>query len=121
MKNPHQEAAFGNLSEIFEQLNGKELFLIITWWMWMQLYKSFMNLASTTFGIIKHTNICGIAQRSSVKKAGMRNCRRSLSQHFGGVLVCNGTIDKATADASMKYFFEVLIARLTTMKMRCQL
>ena len=29
---------------------------------------------------------------------------------FGGVLVCNGTIDKATADAINEIFFEVLIA-----------
>ncbi len=29
---------------------------------------------------------------------------------FGGVLVCNGTIDKATAEAINEIFFEVLIA-----------
>ena len=29
---------------------------------------------------------------------------------FGGVLVCNGKIDKATADAINEIFFEVLIA-----------
>src|SRR6185503_10800094 len=29
---------------------------------------------------------------------------------FGGVLVCNGTLDKATADAINEIFFEVLIA-----------
>ena len=29
---------------------------------------------------------------------------------FGGVLICNGTIDKATAEAINEIFFEVLIA-----------
>ena len=33
-----------------------------------------------------------------------------LPSAFGGVLVCNGTIDKATAEAINEIFFEVLVA-----------
>lgn len=109
-ENPHQEAAFfGNLSEIFEQLNGKELSYnnLVDVDAAVQIIHEF---SSTTFGIIKHTNICGIAQRSSVKESWDAALAGDPESAFGGVLVCNGTIDKATADAINEIFFEVLIA-----------
>ena len=62
------------------------------------------------FGIIKHTNVCGIAERASVKESWDAALAGDPESAFGGVLVCNGTIDKATADAINEIFFEVLIA-----------
>ena len=109
-ENPHQQGVFyGNTDEIFDKLNGKEL--------------SYNNLVdvdaavqiigefdSTTFAIIKHTNVCGIASRATVKESWDAALAGDPESAFGGVLVCNATIDQATANAINEIFFEVLIA-----------
>ena len=59
-ENPHQPAAFyGNLNEIFTQLNGKELSYnnLVDVDAAIQIIQEF---TSTTFAIIKHTNVLGI-------------------------------------------------------------
>ena len=118
-ENPHQKAAFfGNLDEIFEQLNGKELSYnnLVDVDAAYQLIGEFQNPLPTggggeaVFAIIKHTNVCGVAQRATVKKSWDAALAGDPESAFGGVLVCNGTIDKATADAINEIFFEVLIA-----------
>jgi len=109
-ENPHQKAAFfGDLNELFDQLNGKELSYnnLVDVDAAMQLIKEFTD---TTFAIIKHTNVCGISQRVTVKESWDAALAGDPESAFGGVLVCNGTIDKATADAINEIFFEVLIA-----------
>ena len=109
-ENPHQKAAFfGNLDEIFEQLNGKELSYnnLVDVDAAVQIIK---ELTKTSFAIIKHTNVCGVAQRATVKESWDAALTGDPESAFGGVLVCNGTIDKATADAINEIFFEVLIA-----------
>lgn len=109
-ENPHQKAAFfGNLSELFDQLNGKELSYnnLVDVDAAVQIIKEFTD---TTFAIIKHTNVCGVAQRTTVKESWDAALAGDPESAFGGVLVCNGTIDKATADAINEIFFEVLIA-----------
>ena len=68
------------------------------------------DLEGATFGIIKHTNVCGIAQRPTVKESWDAALAGDPESAFGGVLVCNGTIDKATATAINEIFFEVLVA-----------
>jgi phosphoribosylaminoimidazolecarboxamide formyltransferase/IMP cyclohydrolase len=62
------------------------------------------------FAIIKHTNVCGVAQRPTIKESWDAALAGDPESAFGGVLVCNGTIDKATAEAINEIFFEVLIA-----------
>ena len=169
-ENPHQKAAFfGNLGEIFEQLNGKELSYnnLVDVDAAIQLIKevspsppqgkaspnpsqggaldsdsatthysnqtSGFNKTNTlitdsenppsggrgaspaegreaVFAIIKHTNVCGIAQRPTIKAAWDAALAGDPESAFGGVLVCNGTIDKATAEAINEIFVEVLIA-----------
>ena len=109
-ENPHQKAAFfGNLDELFEQLNGKELSYnnLVDVDAAVQLIKEF---TTTTFAIIKHTNVCGVAQRNTIKESWDAALAGDPESAFGGVLVCNGTVDKATADAINEIFFEVLIA-----------
>jgi phosphoribosylaminoimidazolecarboxamide formyltransferase / IMP cyclohydrolase len=109
-ENPHQKAVFfGNLNEIFEQLNGKELSYnnLVDVDAAVQLINEFSD---TTFAIIKHTNVCGVAQRITIKESWDAALAGDPESAFGGVLVCNGTIDKATADAINEIFFEVLIA-----------
>ena len=54
--------------------------------------------------------MCGVAQRSTVKESWDTALAGDNESAFGGVLVCNGTIDKATAEAINEIFFEVLIA-----------
>ncbi len=125
-ENPQQQGIFyGNQEEIFDKLHGKEL--------------SYNNLVDTdaaiqlindcngepsllhgtplgdrgsgcVFAIIKHTNVCGIASGPTVKEAWDTALAGDPESAFGGVLVCNGTIDKATAAAINEIFFEVLIA-----------
>ncbi|MDH7463566.1 bifunctional phosphoribosylaminoimidazolecarboxamide formyltransferase/IMP cyclohydrolase [Chitinophagaceae bacterium 26-R-25] len=109
-ENPHQQGVFyGKVDELFNQINGKELSYnnLVDVDAAAQLIKEFTD---TTFAIIKHTNVCGIAQRPSVKDAWDAALAGDPESAFGGVLVCNGTIDKATADAINEIFFEVLIA-----------
>jgi len=109
-ENPHQKAAFfGNLNELFDQLNGKELSYnnLVDVDAAVQLINEFTD---TTFAIIKHTNVCGVAQRSTVKESWDAALAGDPESAFGGVLVCNATVDKTTADAINEIFFEVLIA-----------
>jgi len=109
-ENPHQKAAFfGNLNELFDQLNGKELSYnnIVDVDAAIQLIKEFKD---TTFAIIKHTNVCGVAQRHTVKESWDAAIGGDPESAFGGVLVCNKAIDKNTAEAINEIFFEVLIA-----------
>lgn len=109
-ENPHQSGVFyGNLNELFEQLNGKELSYnnLVDVDAAVELIKEFSD---TTFAIIKHTNVCGAAQRNTIKESWDAALAGDPESAFGGVLVCNGTIDKTTADAINEIFFEVLVA-----------
>ncbi|RYY95249.1 MAG: bifunctional phosphoribosylaminoimidazolecarboxamide formyltransferase/IMP cyclohydrolase PurH, partial [Chitinophagaceae bacterium] len=69
-----------------------------------------LGRAGVGFAIIKHTNVCGVAQRNSVSEAWTAALAGDPESAFGGVLVSNGAIDKATADAINEIFFEVLLA-----------
>jgi len=109
-ENPQQSARFyGNLDELFLQLHGKELSYnnLVDVDAALQLIREF---DSTTFAIIKHTNVCGIAQRATVKTSWDAALEGDPESAFGGVLVSNGTIDRSTAAAISEIFFEVLIA-----------
>lgn len=109
-ENPHQSATFyGELASLFHQLNGKELSYnnLVDVDAAVQLISEF---TATTFAIIKHTNVCGIAQRDTVKETWEAALAGDPESAFGGVLVCNREIDAATAEAIASIFFEVLIA-----------
>lgn len=109
-ENPHQQGIFyGNQEEIFDKLHGKELSYnnLVDVDAAVQIISEF---TSTTFAIIKHTNVCGVAQRDTVKEAWDVALAGDPESAFGGVLVCNAPIDKATALAINEIFFEVLIA-----------
>ena len=112
-ENPHQSAVFyGDLKELFTQLNGKELSYnnLVDVDAAIQLIAEFENDAEKVFAIIKHTNVCGVAKRNTVKDAWDFALAGDPESAFGGVLVCNSTIDKQTAEAINEIFFEVLIA-----------
>jgi len=118
-ENPHQEGIFyGNTNEIFDQLHGKELSYnnLVDVDAAVQLIHEFNSPSGlehkdqVVFAIIKHTNVCGIASRKSVKEAWDSALAGDPESAFGGVLICNAPVDKATADAINEIFFEVLIA-----------
>lgn len=116
-ENPHQPGVFyGNLKSLFEQLNGKELSYnnLVDVDAAVQLIAEFAGeteaAGSAIFAIIKHTNVCGISKRPSVHESWQAALAGDPESAFGGVLVCNRSIDKATASAINEIFFEVLIA-----------
>ena len=115
-ENPHQQGIFyGNQEEIFDKLHGKELSYnnLVDVDAAVQLIADAATgvaKGEAIFAIIKHTNPCGIAARTTVKEAWDAALAGDPESAFGGVLICNTAIDKATAAAISKIFFEVLIA-----------
>ncbi len=109
-ENPHQRGVFyGNLNELFDILNGKEL--------------SYNNLVDAdaainlvaefeapTVAIIKHTNSCGLASRDNICDAYKAAFACDTTSAFGGVIAVNRKVDLATANEMNSLFFEVLIA-----------
>ena len=114
-ENPHQQGVFyGNTEELFDQLNGKELSYnnlvdVDAAWQIIEEFKTDAN-AEPVFAIIKHTNVCGVSSRATLKEAWDIALAGDPESAFGGVLICNATVDKATAEAINEIFFEVLIA-----------
>ncbi len=119
-ENPHQQAIFyGDLKKVVHQLHGKELSYnnLVDVDAAIALIREFTpqqtageQQTAATFAIIKHTNVCGIAQRSKVLDAWQVALAGDPESAFGGVLVTNNTVDEATASAISELFFEVLIA-----------
>ena len=112
-ENPHQSGSFfGDLSEVFTQLNGKELSYnnLVDVDGAIQLMDEFTGEQDAVFAIFKHTNVCGIAIRATLKEAWDAALAGDPESAFGGVIITNKNMDKATADAISEIFFEVLIA-----------
>ena len=112
-ENPHQKASFiGKLDDIFTQLHGKELSYnnLVDADAAFQLIHEFNTYKEAVFAIIKHTNVCGIAARPSLADAWKDALAGDPESAFGGVLICNSTIDQATAETIHEIFFEILIA-----------
>ena len=109
-ENPHQKGSFyGDFSAMFEQLHGKEI-----------SYNNLLDIDAAvaliadfeqpTFAILKHNNACGVASRDTIHTAWIDALAGDPVSAFGGVLVANRNIDKATAEEINKIFFEVIIA-----------
>ncbi|MEO6671365.1 MAG: bifunctional phosphoribosylaminoimidazolecarboxamide formyltransferase/IMP cyclohydrolase [Ferruginibacter sp.] len=115
-ENPHQAASFyGDLKLLFTQIHGKELSYnnLVDVDAAIQLIREFEPATVNKefiFAIIKHTNVCGISVRASLNAAWDDALAGDPESAFGGVLVCNGPVDVATAAAINELFFEVLIA-----------
>jgi phosphoribosylaminoimidazolecarboxamide formyltransferase/IMP cyclohydrolase len=113
-ENPHQKGVYyGNLSSLFNQLHGKELSYnnLVDVDAAVQLITEFpVAEFDAVFAIIKHTNVCGVAARTTISKAWEAALAGDPESAFGGVLVTNATVDVATAQAISEIFFEVLIA-----------
>ena len=111
-ENPHQKGFFfGQFDEMFSKLHGKELSYnnLLDVDAAVNLMSEFKN-DEPTFAILKHNNACGIASRKTMKEAYVAALAGDPTSAFGGVLIANGKIDKATAEEINKLFCEVVIA-----------
>jgi phosphoribosylaminoimidazolecarboxamide formyltransferase / IMP cyclohydrolase len=109
-ENPHQNAAFyGDINALFEKLNGKELSYnnLVDVDAACQIISEFSNPA---FAVIKHTNVCGVAERGNVMDAWDGALAGDPESAFGGVLITNQPIDLSVATKINELFFEILIA-----------
>lgn len=109
-ENPHQQGRFyGDLEAMFTQLHGKEI-----------SYNNLLDIDAavaliaefneTTFAILKHNNACGLASRPALLDAWNAALAGDPISAFGGVLIANAEVDKATAEEVNKLFFEIIIA-----------
>lgn len=115
-ENPHQKAAFykevGNTKGLLTdavQLHGKEL--------------SFNNINDTNGALellkeyteptivgCKHSNPCGVGSAETIYEAYLKAYNSDPVSIFGGIIVANREIDKATAEEISKIFIEIVLA-----------
>lgn len=109
-ENPHQNASFqGSLSEVFEQLHGKEL-----------SYNNLLDIDATLnylkefneqcIAIIKHNNACGLALDENQANAWRKALAGDPVSSFGGIIGVNRVVTEETATLMNELFFEVIIA-----------
>lgn len=109
-ENPHQQAAlYGRFHECFEQLQGKEL-----------SYNNIIDITAATYligefekptvAILKHTNPCGVASDLDITQAWEQAYETDRQAPFGGIIVCNQTLDSDLATVISQIFCEVIIA-----------
>ena len=109
-ENPHQQGSFfGELDDMLEQLNGKELSYnnLVDIDAAVSLMEEFDQ---TAFAILKHTNACGVATADTVAEAYQKAFDADTLSAFGGVLITNRPVDMEAAEKMNSLFFEVLIA-----------
>ena len=118
-ENPHQKAMFyGSEGALPEQLHGKEI-----------SYNNMLDIEAalelisdfdrTAVAVIKHNNACGCAEGTTVLDAWNAALAADPVSAFGGIIVSNRPIDKATAEEMHKIFFEVV--RPSAVKFRSML
>ncbi len=111
-ENPHQRAAlYGNFSNYFQQLHGKEL-----------SYNNILDLTAAasligefagelpTLAILKHTNPCGVGRGKTLREAWEKAFATDKQAPFGGIIATNQVLDFACAEAISEIFSEVIIA-----------
>ena len=111
-ENPHQQAVFrGHLDDMFEKLAGKAISFnnLVDIDAAVGLMREFIT-DGPTFAILKHTNACGVATRSTILEAWQAALAADNLSAFGGILIANAPLDLATAQAVDEIFYEVLIA-----------
>ncbi len=111
-ENPHQKGFFfGDFDTMFTKLHGKELSYnnLLDVDAAVNLMNEFKN-DPPTFAILKHNNACGLSTRDTLHQAYVDALAGDPVSAFGGVLISNKEIDKATAEEIHKLFCEVVIA-----------
>jgi len=111
-ENPHQKGYFfGDFEAMFTKLHGKELSYnnLLDVDAAVNLMNEFKG-DKPTFAILKHNNACGVAQRETLHQAYVDALAGDPVSAFGGILISNTEIDKATAEKIHQLFCEVVIA-----------
>jgi phosphoribosylaminoimidazolecarboxamide formyltransferase/IMP cyclohydrolase len=111
-ENPHQKGTFyGSLEDNFEQLHGKAISYnnLVDIDAALGLMSEFEH-SHPTVAILKHTNACGVATRATMVDAWHAALAADNVSAFGGILVFNKPMDKATAEEVHKLFCEVVLA-----------
>jgi len=109
-ENPHQNAAlYGDFEHHFEKLHGKEL-----------SFNNILDISAATnliaeftqptVAILKHTNPSGVGSDADLPKAWEKAFATDKQAPFGGIIVCNRTINEALAKTISEIFSEVIIA-----------
>lgn len=111
-ENPHQNGSFfGDFDAMFDKIHGKELSYnnLLDVDAAVQLMLEFQH-NQPTFAILKHNNACGIATKPTMVEAYQAALAGDPVSAFGGILIANQPIDKATALEINPLFCEVVIA-----------
>ena len=111
-ENPHQSGVFfGDFEEVFDKLSGKDISYnnLVDIDAAVQVMRE-LRVGDPAFAILKHTNTCGLAMRDTVKEAWDAALACDNMSAFGGIFICNTTVDLATATSIHQLFYEVLIA-----------
>jgi phosphoribosylaminoimidazolecarboxamide formyltransferase/IMP cyclohydrolase len=111
-ENPHQAGAlYGDPGRFFDRVHGADL--------------SYNNLndisaalflidefrdADPTCAILKHTNPTGVATRETLETAWQKAFATDRQSPYGGIVVVNRALDRATAEAIDEIFTEIIIA-----------
>ena len=109
-ENPHQTAAlYGDFDRHFEKLHGKEL-----------SFNNILDISAATnlmgefeaptVAILKHTNPCGVGSDVDLRAAWEKAFATDKQAPFGGIIICNRTLDEPLAKAISEIFSEVIIA-----------
>jgi phosphoribosylaminoimidazolecarboxamide formyltransferase / IMP cyclohydrolase len=109
-ENPHQQAElYGEFGSFFEKLHGKEL-----------SYNNILDISAAagliaefekpTVAILKHTNPCGVGTDEDLREAWEKAFATDKQAPFGGIIICNRSINLPLAKAICEIFSEVIIA-----------
>ena len=117
-ENPHQHAALysatesgGGTERFFRTLHGKALSFnnLLDLSAALFLIDEFQG-AAPSCAILKHTNPCGVASAETLEEAYHAAFATDRQSPFGGIVVVNRPLDRATAEAIDRVFTEVIIA-----------
>ena len=111
-ENPHQAAAlYRDGSARYEVLHGKALSYnnLLDLTAALDLVAEF-DAAPPTVAILKHTNPCGVGQAEALEGAYHKAFATDRQSPFGGIVVVNRPLDRATAEAIDAVFTELVIA-----------
>src|SRR6202011_1410024 len=106
----HQAALlYGDFDQRFEKLHGKELSFnnILDISAATNLIAEF---SEPTVAILKHTNPCGVGSDADLREAWEKAFATDKQAPFGGIIVCNRSIDEPLGKAVSEIFSEVIIA-----------
>ncbi len=111
-ENPHQSGAlYGTPDRFYEKLHGKDLSYnnLLDLSAALALIDEFRE-AGPTCAILKHTNPCGVATANTLETAWQHAFATDRKSPYGGIVVVNQALDRATAEAIDEIFTEIIIA-----------